>query len=87
MNDKIIYPDIPVTSEGAIDIEAINPYGVEDIMTFEQLCEKLTVLMVRCCLNRHVAHLVQYGRTRRVREKNLVRLWMIELPKLLEVFA
>lgn len=87
---KLLKPYIAM-EDGAIDIEAIDPYQIDDRieldMTFEQFCEKLTTLMVRYCPNRRVAHLVRYGRTQRIREKNLIRLWKIELPRLLEALS
>ena len=90
MRDKILQPYIPVVDDD-IDIEAIDPYEIDDRvefeMTFEQFCEKITVLMIRHCPDRRVAHLVRYGRTQRVREKNLIRMWKIEMPRLLEVLS
>ena len=90
MSRTLLQPYIPM-NDGMIDIEAIDPFDVSDdvvlSMTFEELVERLLPLVIWKCPNRRVAHLVRYGRTERVRKKNLFRLWQIELPKLLEAIS
>lgn len=74
----IILPELPMTEDGTLDIERIDPDteqcdAIAFAVSYAELCERFVLMMLRDCPSRRVAHLVRYG-SWRVQRKNLVRL-------------